>query len=56
MAEVDTYGDPGGAQAVLYSTSGLSRAAHTLTIEVTGTKNPAASGLWIWVDAFDIAP
>jgi hypothetical protein len=53
---VDTYSAQGQYQAVLYTISGLSQGSHTLAVEVTGTKNPASSGLWIWVDAFDITP
>src|SRR5206468_5355030 len=28
--------------------------AHTLTIEVTGTRNPASTDTWVLVDAFDV--
>jgi hypothetical protein len=41
-------------QAVLFTASGLPEAAHTLTIEVTGDKNPSASDKFIVVDAFEI--
>jgi hypothetical protein len=30
--------------------------SHTLTIEVTGSKNPLSLGLSIVVDAFDVTP
>jgi hypothetical protein len=41
-------------QAVQFSTSGLAAGTHTLAIEVTGTRNPAASGTRIVVDGFDV--
>jgi hypothetical protein len=53
-AAVDTYSSPGKAQAVAYTVSGLASGSHTLTIEVTGTRNPSSAGAWVWVDAFDV--
>jgi hypothetical protein len=53
---VDEYLTPGAEQQVIYKTGGLVSGMHTLTIEVTGTANPASGGAWIWVDAFDITP
>jgi hypothetical protein len=52
IKEVDTYVTPHAAQASMYSVSGLAPGSHTLTIEVTGRKNPSSGGAWIWVDAF----
>jgi hypothetical protein len=54
VAEVDTYATPYEAQAIIHTVSGLSNGTHTLVIEVTGNRNPASGGEWIWVDAFDI--
>src|SRR5207244_9286753 len=54
--QVDSYSASGQAQAVLYTITGLSSGAHTLTIEVTGNKNAAATSAWVWVDAFESAP
>lgn len=51
---VDNYRSPAEARAVLYSIGGLPSGAHTLTIEVTGTRSASAKGSWIWVDAFDV--
>lgn len=51
---VDTYVNGQEAQAVLFATEGLTNAAHTLEVEVTGTKNAAASSSWVWVDAFEV--
>ena len=53
QATVDTY-SPTEIQAVVYTALTLAAARHTLTIEVTGTQNPAATGSLIDVDAFDI--
>jgi len=54
--EVDTYASPSQAQAVVYSIGGLTRATHTLAIEVKGARNAASGGNWVWVDAFNITP
>jgi hypothetical protein len=53
---IDTYVDGSEAQTSPYSISGLDAGNHTLTIEVTGTRNQNSGGSWIWVDAFEIAP
>jgi hypothetical protein len=53
---VDNYQSPSVARVVLYSIDGLSPGPHSLTIEVTGTRNSSAKGAWVWVDAFDVAP
>jgi hypothetical protein len=52
--EVDTYAVSEIAQATLFTASDMADTDHTLTIEVTGTKNPAASAANIVVDAFDV--
>jgi hypothetical protein len=52
--EVDTYANPAKAQSKLYTISGLADGSHTVTIGPTGRKNASSSGLWIWVDAFDV--
>src|SRR5262249_17265114 len=51
--QVDTYSSPFKAQSTVYSISGLSSGTHTLTVEVTGTKNARSGGTWVWVDAFN---
>ena len=43
-------------EAIAFTASGLPAGPHTLTIEVTGTRNPAAEDNAVVVDAFDIAP
>jgi hypothetical protein len=39
---------------VNYTATGLAPGSHTLTIEVTGTRNAAATGASVAVDAFDV--
>ena len=54
--QVDTYAASDQAQVVLFTVTGLSSGAHTLTIEATNTKNTSAQSAWVWVDAFESAP
>jgi len=54
-AQVDTYSVANQKQVILFTTPTLASGTHTLTIEVTGTRNPAASSNWIWIDAFESA-
>jgi len=56
VGTVDTYSSAAKAQTALYSRTGLARGTHSITIEVTGTRNPSSGGSWIWVDAFDVIP
>ena len=53
-AEVDTYSPTEQVQAVVYRATSLANTSHTLTIQVTGQQNPASTGTYIVVDAFDI--
>jgi hypothetical protein len=54
--EVDTFAPSDQTRVVLFRALGLPRGPHTLTIEVTGTNNPAAEQTGIVVDAFDVTP
>ena len=54
VAQVDTYSKTEEIRVPMVTVNGLSNASHTLTIEVTGSKNAAASGALIVVDAFDV--
>jgi hypothetical protein len=54
-SEVDTYASPNKAQASMYTISGLTNGAHTLSIVATGRKNASSGGAWVWVDAFDVS-
>ncbi len=52
---VDTYSATQQAQDVEYSVNNLSNATHTLTITATGQQNAAASGAWVWINAFNVS-
>jgi len=52
--EVDTFGTSQKFQEVMFSQAGLADTTHTLTIQVTGQKNPASTGTKVVVDAFDV--
>src|SRR5436190_16592754 len=54
--QVDDYAATDQPQSVLYTITGLSSGTHTITVEVSGTKNPSSQSYWIWVDAFDYLP
>jgi hypothetical protein len=54
VTDVDTFSATEQIQAVVYSTTSLAAVRHTLTIEVTGTKNPASTDTFIVIDAFDV--
>jgi hypothetical protein len=53
-ATIDTYSATAQTQATVYTVSGLSNAAHSLTIVVTGQCDSSSSGDWVWVNAFDV--
>jgi hypothetical protein len=53
--DVDTYVNMiGDNQQALFSRGGLTLGVHTLTIEVTGLKNPASGSPSITIDAIDV--
>src|SRR5204862_279120 len=52
VGHVDTYAPAERLQAVLFTRSGLTAGPHTLVIDPTGTRNPAATDAFIVVDAF----
>jgi hypothetical protein len=55
VADVDTYAPfQDEYQAVVFSATNLAPGGHSLTIEVTGMKNPSSSSTQIVVDAFDV--
>ena len=51
---IDTYLLPGQARTAPYTVEGLPQGTHSLTIEVTGTRNQRSGGAWVWLDAFDV--
>jgi len=40
-------------KTVLFEIAELTAASHTILVETTGRKNPAAKAGWVWVDAFE---
>jgi beta-galactosidase GanA len=54
VGSIDTYGSSKQYQTVVYDIYGLSAGSHTLTVEVSGRQNRAASGSFISIDAFDV--
>ena len=50
---VDTF-SPTEIQAPIFTDTNLAPGSHELTVEVSGTKNAAASGFTLVVDAFDV--
>lgn len=56
MAEVDQYSQSSNALVTSFAITNLADGAHSIMVEVTGTKNPASTGDRITIDAFDITP
>ncbi|HEY7655485.1 MAG TPA: hypothetical protein VH881_01345 [Burkholderiales bacterium] len=58
VSEIDTFApDPQeGYQTTVLSLTGLAAGSHTLTIEATGRRNPAAVSAYVVVDAIDVRP
>jgi hypothetical protein len=52
--EVDAYFNAPRFQSTLFTRTGLTNGDHSLTIQATGTKNPAATATGVYVDAFDV--
>jgi Bacterial Ig domain len=53
---LDAYAPTDVPQTTVFKLEGLAAGSHTLTVEVTGSKNPASLGAFIMVDAFDVTP
>lgn len=51
---IDTYQATAQAEWPAFSATNLQDGPHTLTIEATGTNNPASGGAAVWVDAFQV--
>lgn len=54
IGTVDAYASPQQPRTILYTIRNLKKGNHTLSIEVTGTRNPRSAGSWVWVDAFNV--
>jgi alpha-amylase len=52
--QIDLYSAAEQPQAVAYDSGDLTSGAHSLTIEVTGTRDAMSAGSWVWVDSFDV--
>ncbi|MGH8737394.1 MAG: hypothetical protein ACREVC_08550 [Burkholderiales bacterium] len=51
---VDLYSPKEQIQAEVYKATGLADTTHTLTVEATGTQNPAAQNALVVVDVFEV--
>src|SRR5262249_47003506 len=54
VRNVDTYSKTKEIRVPMFEATDLANTSHTLTIEVTGQQNAAASGNLIVIDAFDV--
>ena len=54
VSEVDLFARRNESNARIHTVKGLASGSHTLTIEVTGLKNPESQGIVVVVDAFDV--
>jgi hypothetical protein len=54
--EIDLYAPTDAPQKTVFSAAGLAAGNHTVTVEVTGEKNPLSVYYWVVVDAFDVIP
>jgi len=54
VTEVDTFSKTVEVRVPMFEATGLANTRHTLTIEVTGRQNAAATGAFVFVDAFDV--
>jgi hypothetical protein len=50
---VDCYGPAKNPEQVVYTKTGLAAGEHTIKVVVTGQKNPAATDVYVLVDAFE---
>jgi len=55
VADVDTYSKTEEIRVPMFTVNGLTNVSHTLTIEVTGQMNAAATSNYVVVDAFDVS-
>ena len=56
VTEVDLYSTTELVQTPVFMSTALTAGMHTLTVESTGQKNPAASDYAVVVDAFNVTP
>lgn len=56
QGQVDQFSDEGETMVTSFAITDLAYGPHTITIEVAESRNPAATGSRITIDAFDIWP
>jgi hypothetical protein len=56
VGDADQFGEAREYMVTSYTIANLTHGAHTISIEVTGTKNPQSTGYRIQIDAFDVMP
>ena len=54
VAQVDLYAPALAWQTNVFARQGLGPGEHTIVVEVTGAKNPAATAAAVLIDAFDV--
>ena len=54
VERVDLYSPVEELQAPVFAATNLAEGTHTLAIQVTGLRNAAATGAFVFVDAFDV--
>ncbi|NLY43091.1 MAG: PKD domain-containing protein, partial [Clostridiaceae bacterium] len=52
--QVDLYNASSQYQVTVYEKTGLSNGIHNLTIRVTGNRNAASSGAYVYIDAIEV--
>jgi len=56
VGDADQFGEGREYMVTSYTIADLAHGVHTISIEVTGTKNPQSTGYRIQIDAFDVMP
>jgi hypothetical protein len=56
VEEIDTFAPAHDPSSVVFARSGLAAGSHTLTVVLTGRKNPSSISSETAVDAFDVTP
>jgi hypothetical protein len=52
VSTVDTYSATEQDQVVAFDSGALTTGSHTLSIQVTGTRDGTSGGAWVWLDSF----
>jgi len=54
-ATVDTYSASEEDQSVAFDSGALTTGTHTISIQVTGTRDAQSGGAWVWLDSFMVS-